>query len=122
MAEQFSVTADHKAARVSDQSQRVTPFARTFPGCAGQRSMPREDQTEGDVARRHPRIDPVLNVKQQGEPRPPIGGRRGNTVGSKAKSAGRSLIAGGGGKPSSGTQVILDDKAIRALRRSGAKA
>lgn len=83
--------------------------------------MPREDLAEGEVARRHPRIDPVLNIKQQGEPRPSIGGRRGNTVRPKADPARRSLKAGGGGKPGSGTQVILDDKAIRALWRSDAK-
>lgn len=97
MAEQFSVTADHEAARVGDQSQRVTTFARTFPGRAGQWSMPREDQAEGEVARRHPRIDPVLNIKEQGEPRPPICGRRGNTVRPKVKPAGRPLKAGSRG-------------------------
>lgn len=122
MVEQFSVAVDHKAARVGDQSQRVTPFARTFPSCAGKWSMPREDQAEGEVARRHPRIDPVLNIKQEGEPSPPIGGRRGNMVRSKAKPARRSLKAGGGGKPGSGTLVIPDDEAIRALRQRGTKA
>lgn len=120
--QQLAISADHKAACVGDQPERMPPLAGAFPGRTNQWAVPREDEAEGEVARIRPGAERIVDREQLDEPGSPIGGRRCCAVRTRAKPACHPLKAGSSGEPDGSALVAQDDEAIGAARRSGAQA
>lgn len=118
MEEQPSISGPDKAAGIGDQPEHVPPFARTLPYRSCKRAMVREDETEGEVARRGASFQRVMDAKQPSVARALIGGGKHGPVGPDAVAVRHPLQAGSGGE-SQGASCIAGDRIGRNGPRRG---
>lgn len=122
MEQQSSVSGRDKAAGIGDQPEHVPPFARAFPYRSCKRAMVREDEAEGEVARRGASLQRVMDAKQPGVANALIGGGTRGPVGCDAVAACHPLQAGSGGEPQGASCIARDRVGWDKPRRHKAHA
>lgn len=108
MEEQSSISGGDKAAGIGDQPEHVPPFARTLPYRSCKRAMVREDEAEGEVARRGASLQRIMDAKQPGVANALIGGGKRCPTGRDAIAAHHPLQVGSGGEPQGASRIAGD--------------